>query len=515
MSRQLPAKPNLEHLKKQAKELLDDFKLGKTGAIERFHSLASQSSSAPKLADAQHVIARDYGFAGWPKLKEHVDALVSTLTPAELLAAAVRARDAARARDILEEHPELRARIDDPLPGDAFGQHALFAAVQRGDQTTIDVLLRAGANIQERTEWWAGGFGVLDDCDPSMVEFLRERGAVLDAHSAARLGMMAKLRELVSVDPDVVHARGGDGQTPLHFASTVEMAEFLLANGAAIDAKDVDHESTPAQYMLRVAQARHYPRDRQPVARYLVTRGCRTDILMAAALGDLEMVRWHLASDPASIRMRVSDEYFPKQNPRSGGTIYIYLFGRYRTAHQIARDFGHEELFQFLMQHSPQDVKLAQACELGDEELFRGLLASRPNLIQTLSDGDWRRLTDAAQNNNTAAVRLMLAAGWPVDTRGEYDMTPLQWASWHGNAEMVREILRHRPRIELKDNHHGITAMGSALHGSMNGWHRDTGDYVATVEALLTSGARAPEVTEDLEASDSVRDLLRRHAEAL
>jgi hypothetical protein len=49
----------------------------------------------------------------------------------------------------------------------------------------------------------------------------------------------------------------------------------------------------------------------------------------------------------------------------------------------------------------------------------------------------------------------------------------------------------------------------------MNGWHRDTGDYVATVEALLTSGARAPEVTEDLEASDSVRDLLRRHAEAL
>jgi len=227
------------------------------------------------------------------------------------------------------------------------------------------------------------------------------------------------------------------------------------------------------------------------------------------------MVRWHLASDPASIRMRVSDEYFPKQNPRSGGTIYIYLFGRYRTAHQIARDFGHEELFQFLMQHSPQDLKLAQACELGDEELFRGLLASRPKLIQTLSDGDWRRLTDAAQNNNTAAVRLMLAAGWPVDTRGEYDMTPLQWASWHGNAEMVREILRYRPRIELKDNHHGITAMGSALHGSMNGWHRDTGDYVATVEALLTSGARAPELTEDLEASDSVRDLLRRHAEAL
>ena len=57
--------------------------------------------------------------------------------------------------------------------------------------------------------------------------------------------MMPKLRELVAADPDIVHARGGDGQTPLHFASTVEVAEFLLANGAEIDARDMDHESTP------------------------------------------------------------------------------------------------------------------------------------------------------------------------------------------------------------------------------------------------------------------------------
>ncbi len=76
----------------------------------------------------------------------------------------------------------------------AFGQQALFAAVQRSDRATIDVLLSAGANIRKRTEWWAGGFGVLDDCDPSLVEFLIERGAVVDAHAAARLGWMPKLR---------------------------------------------------------------------------------------------------------------------------------------------------------------------------------------------------------------------------------------------------------------------------------------------------------------------------------
>jgi ankyrin repeat protein len=105
----------------------------------------------------------------------------------------------------------------------------------------------------------------------------------------------------------------------------------------------------------------------------------------------------------------------------------------------------------------------------------------------------------------------MLAAGWPVDTLGEYRMTPLQWAAWHGNAQMVREILRYGPELERKDNEHGITALGVALHGSENGWHRDTGDYVATLEALLDAGVKAPKVTEDLEASEQAREVLVRY----
>ena len=91
-------------------------------------------------------------------------------------------------------------------------------------------------------------------------------------------------------------------------------------------------------------------------------------------------------ADPSCIRARVSEVYFPKQDPRSGRTIYIYLFGRGRTPHQVARDFGHAEVFEFLMRHSPEDVKLAQACEMGDEAIFRALLASRPDMIGTLSD---------------------------------------------------------------------------------------------------------------------------------
>ncbi len=487
MSRQLPEKPNLAYLKKQAKELL-------------------RSGQHRNLADAQHTLANEYGFPTWAKLKLHVESV--GLTPAEALKAAVCDSDAPRVRELLERYPELRATIDDPLPNYGFGAQALFAAVQRSDRATIDLLLGAGANIRTRTEWWAGGFGVLDDCHPSLVDFLTVRGAVIDAHSAARLGMMPKLTELVAADPSVVHAKGGDGQTPLHFASTVEIARFLLENGADINARDVDHESTPAQYMLRVQQKRHYPKDRQDVARYLVSRGCRTDVLMAAALGDTNLVRRHLDSDPNCIRMSVSEQWFPKEDPRAGGTIYIWTLGANRTAHTIARDFGHEEVFQLLMEHTPEDLKLALACELGDEAAFHEFLAQRPEPAAGLSEIDQVKLPNAAQSNNINAVRLMLQAGWPVDTRGEMGATALHWAGFNGNAEMAREILRFHPALELKSREYAGTALAWAVFGSGNSWHSDTGDFVATVQALLDAGATVPPHAEELEPSDAVLEVL-------
>jgi Ankyrin repeats (3 copies)/Ankyrin repeat len=487
MSRHLPKKPSLEHLKKQAKELL-------------------RAKTHGKLADAQHALANDYGFPTWAKLKEHVESL--GLSPGEALTAAIRATDAARVRELLAQHPDLRTTIDNPLPNYGFGTHALFAAVQRSDRATIDVLLQAGANIQKRTEWWAGGFGVLDDCDPSLLEFLIERGAVLDAHSASRLGLLAKLRELVAADPAAVHARGGDGETPLHFASTIEIAEFLLAKGADIDASDVDHESTPAQYMLRVDQKRHYPRDRQDVARYLVSRGCRTDLLMAAALGDADLVRRHLDADLACIRMSVSEEWFPKQDPRAGGAIYIWTLGAHRTAHQVAREFGHEHVFELLIERTPEDLKLALACELGDEDAFRKFLSAHPDAALHLSPSDQSKLPNAARNNNIQAVRLMLEAGWPVDTLGEMGATALHWAAFHGNIEMVREILRFHPPLEAKSREHNGTPLSWAVYGSGNGWRRDTGDYVGTVRALMDAGSELTPDLEKLEPSDAVLEIL-------
>lgn len=494
---------NLDHLKKQAKRLLRGLRARDPQAIERYRAVLSRPvPDDPCLADAQHALAVEYGFTSWPKLKAYVESIGTSADPAAALVAAIKANDPAAARRVLHDHPGLKARLDEPLPGFSFGATPLLAALPSGNRELIDVLLEAGADINQRSHWWAGSFGVLDD-DHGLAPYLIERGARVDVHAAARLGMTDRLVELVAADPGLVHARGGDGQTPLHFAPTIEIAAFLLDRGADIDARDVDHESTPAQYMVR---------SRQEVARYLVRRGCKTDLLLAAALGDVDLVRRHLDENPERIRMSVSEHWFPRRNPRSGGCIYIWTLGGHKTAHVIAREFGHEDVLRLLVERSPEALLLGLACELGDETLFRNLRARRPDLSRTLTDDDKRKLVSAAESRNTNAVRLMLAAGWPLDPRGEHGGTALHWASWHGNLEMVREILRYQRNVDVKGDDHDMTPLGWAMHGSVNSWHRGSGDYAGVVEALLAAGAKAPPLTPEVEVSDALRVVLKRHA---
>jgi hypothetical protein len=64
MPRRLPDHPNLEHLKRQAKDLLAELR---------------RRAPAMHLADAQRALAREYGFASWTKLKTHVGSMRSSL----------------------------------------------------------------------------------------------------------------------------------------------------------------------------------------------------------------------------------------------------------------------------------------------------------------------------------------------------------------------------------------------------------------------------------------------------
>jgi ankyrin repeat protein len=502
--RELPAHPSLEHLKKQARQLLRSVLQADSSAVDRFREVqVTYATPAARLAQAQLVIAREYGFDNWANLKAQVGALSDD--PVEALTGAIKANDAPLVRQVLARYPVLKSTLNEPLPSYSFDTPAIVAAVQKDNRDMVDALLAAGADINARSKWWAGGFGVLDSSSEELTPYLIKRGAYVDIHAAARHGMFERVKELVEGDRALVHARGGDGQTPLHFASSVEIAAYLLDHGAEIDARDVDHESTAAQYMVGIR-----PR-RAEVARYLVARGAQTDILMAAALGDLELVRSLLDENPAVVWVSVSEKYFPNQNPNSGGHIYVFGFGWSRTAHMLAREFGHQDVFRLLMQRSSLSLRFAQACEAGDEALANDVLNKHPDVIKTMPARVNRLLLGAAFRKNTRGVEMMLKAGWPSAVFGDYGQTPLHWAAFHGNAEMVRILLAHQAPLEAEEEQFKGTPLGWALYGSQHSWQRDEGDYPRVVEALLAAGAKLSRPAEDLEATDEVLEVLLQH----
>src|SRR5947209_3217570 len=82
--RPLPERPDLRHLKDQAKDLLN-------------------AGDAVSLADAQFQVARRYGFGSWPRLKAHVESLQKV----GQLKQAIDSNDLERVKQLMTRHPEL------------------------------------------------------------------------------------------------------------------------------------------------------------------------------------------------------------------------------------------------------------------------------------------------------------------------------------------------------------------------------------------------------------------------
>src|SRR5690349_21314504 len=113
-ARQLPPRPNLDQLKRQAKDLLESARRHEADARARFRMLPAFASASDQtldraplaLHDAQSVIAREHGFASWNALREHVEALTLEFDAAvdQFLEAATDGRGD-RAERILALHP--------------------------------------------------------------------------------------------------------------------------------------------------------------------------------------------------------------------------------------------------------------------------------------------------------------------------------------------------------------------------------------------------------------------------
>jgi ankyrin repeat protein len=139
-TRTLSPRPDLDQLRRQAKELLDAFKAGEPRVSAEVHT--HYRNAVPNtfaLSDAQLVLARAYGFDSWPRLKSHVEGINAK----EFI-------HAVGANDIDQVEAMLRARGDLVHAQWSYGdeRRALHVAVMNRSAEMVRLLMRYGADAR-------------------------------------------------------------------------------------------------------------------------------------------------------------------------------------------------------------------------------------------------------------------------------------------------------------------------------------------------------------------------------
>jgi ankyrin repeat protein len=133
--RHFPVRPNLDQLKRQAKELLRDFRENDAGAVHAFqkHQVTHLDALNAKLADAQFVLARSYGLADWPRL-----VIACRMTDA------IWRGDVETVRQLVTARPQLLHEAARGLPDSNWGPPMSYAA-NVGQDAIVRMLRDLGA----------------------------------------------------------------------------------------------------------------------------------------------------------------------------------------------------------------------------------------------------------------------------------------------------------------------------------------------------------------------------------
>jgi len=491
----LPARPDIDQLRHQARDLLRAARSGDPAAAARIAAVADSMT----LATAQLALAREHGFASWPRLKAEVDARSSDLAEqvdafleasmrdwtgraARILAAtpqiagydfrtAVVLGDAGRVRQMLE-HDQGRATRPDPRWGwtplhAVCGSrwHRLDPARADGLLAVAGLLLDAGADPAARTAGQQGGWtplrcAVAGTANPAIARLLLERGATPDDHDLY-LACFAADDHHQSLRLLLDHAHNVSESTalaaPISTGDT-DGVRLLLQAGADPSRPlpgDLFGERVPAEPPI------------PPVAA-AAQSGCPAELfgLLLDAGGD------------------------PDAPAQDGHSPY-----------RIAIRQGKTDIADLLAQHGARDDttdadRFLLACRQGNQADAERLLRATPGLPGLLGgDGDFA-LVDAAGHGQAGAVRLMLDAGFPLDARGQDGATPLHAAAGSGSAEVVRLLLDRGAGAEARDTTWDSTPLiwaqvGSGLPQADN----PAPDWTATIRALIEAGASTADIT--------------------
>jgi ankyrin repeat protein len=491
-----PERPNLDHLKHQAKELLRSARDHAPGALARFRALPAfgpltdaELARAPlALHDAQSVIAREHGFDSWNAMRERVEeATLAFATALERFIEAATGERGDRAERLLALHPAI-ARAN------------LYTALILGDAQTVASHLardRALATANGGPRGWAP---LHYACHTSSGARTSEREA----------GLVAIARQLISMgaDPNLrfpwlhheVHrpvlwgavavvrslplaralleagANPNDGVTLTIAASAgnIPVLDLLLEHGADPDAPWATDQSAPLYAIL------HWSRTADGV-RWLIEHGADPDPVFAPN-GETPMhvvaAQWDAAL-AAELAARGADI----SRRRHDG----------RTPYAIAAVNGNRDVAEWLAAHgapvelAPVD-RLVGACSRGDRETVDALLRAQPDLARQIGAQHYAAFYKAAESNDTRALEAMLACGFDPN-RGDESIgkTALHAAAMEGWPEAVRVLLAHGASVTARDREFKAQPLVWAAEGAR--MQRTGRDHASVGRQLLAAGS--------------------------
>ena len=314
---------------------------------------------------------------------------------------------------------------------------------------------------------------------------MAQQNADQAVHKAARAGLTDKLAEMLAMDPSLIDAKGVDARTPLHCAGTVAVAALLLDHGARIDARDEDHDSTPVQW--RIGES-------PDVARFLLERGARADIFLAAALGDLALAERLVTENRGCLADRIGKppEFPPLGHEGRGGTIYQWTLRFNSYSHQIALMKGHQAMFDFLYAESDVATRLLVNCVLARSAEAHAIAKEHPEIVQELPDVDRELVAKYCWETNTNydAVKLMLDLGFPVaHPEHSHGYTPLHNAAWEGSGDLVELLISRGHPVDIRDPRYDATPLEYALYDCLVEKRHPEGEFARVVKALLEAGS--------------------------
>ncbi|HEY0777288.1 MAG TPA: ankyrin repeat domain-containing protein [Gemmatirosa sp.] len=495
-TRPLPDAPDLDQLRRQAKDLLRAARAGDRAALTRFQILPSLARAddddlaraSLALHDAQSVIAREHGFPSWNALHERVEELTLDFDRAvhAFVEAATDGRTA-RAERLLARHPEIAgatlhtalvlgdaAVVDAHLtrhpalahePGGPRDWQPLLylchtslgrtAAAAEGRVAIARRLLALGADPNTRFPWLHHGVRrpVLWGATRStqllpLAELLLEAGA--DPNDGVTLPLAAGAGDLAALE--LLHAYGADLNQPwasdgaatvyavLDWASTPAGVHWLLAHGADPDPVFAGNGETPLH-----AVARRWDPE---TASLLVERG-------------------------ADVSRRRADG---------------------RTPYAIAALHGNTPVADWLQARGASDAlpavdRLVAACGRGDAAAARAMLAGRPAPGDELADEHYGALHRAAEQGEVAVLALLLDCGFDPN-RGDESIgkTALHSAAMAGQPDAVRLLLARGASPDTRDREFNGQALVWAAEGSRSHPERAR-EYAAVGRVLLDAGS--------------------------